>query len=114
MIKDASLTEGVAQCTTEVNSRSKMADRTDYLQAFFVIADICFYPKNKHDLLMIDIVAFSVLSFQPVEDDMPTDVVTVHTSGQGKPAIFSAPAGNQLSGLRTNLFLVKMHLKVQN
>ncbi len=79
LIKDASSTEAVVQCTTEVNSSSKVA-------VFVLLQIFIFIQKTSMDqLLMIDIVAFS---FQPVEYDTPTDVVTGRTSGRGKTALF--------------------------
>ncbi len=48
-----------------------MADRTDYLQAF-VLLFVFIQKTSKDQLLSIDIVAFSILSFQPVEYDTPT------------------------------------------
>ena len=42
VIKDASSTEGVAQCTTEINCCSKMSDRIDYLQALEKQTIFCF------------------------------------------------------------------------
>lgn len=50
-------------------------------------------------------------SFRPAECNMPTDVVVVHT---WKPAIFLAPAGNQLLWFQTNLLWAKMLWMVQN
>ncbi len=57
-------------------------DRTDYLQAFVLLLQIfVLIQKTSMDqLLIIAVVAFSVLPFQPVEYDMPTDVITVCTS----------------------------------
>lgn len=63
MIKDASLTEGVAQCTTDLNSSSKIADHTDYLQAFvlFLKMFVFIQKTNMDQLLMIIILIMIVL-----------------------------------------------------
>ncbi len=43
-----------------------------------------------NQLLIIDTVAFFVLSFQPVEYDTPTDAITVCTSGQWNLLFFNS------------------------
>lgn len=72
-----------------------------------------FLPKNNNgptkDNFSLDFstVVFSILSFQPVQHDMPTDVVTVRTSGQGKPAIFHFQLRVNFSGFEPVQFWSK-------
>lgn len=70
--------------------RSKIPD----FKTFALLLQVfVFTKKTMMDLRRtISHLTFSLLSFpssfQPVQYDTPTDVVTVRTSGQGKPAIF--------------------------
>ncbi len=58
-------------------------------------------------LLMTDVVAFSILSFQPVEYDTVTVVVTVRTSGQHKSAVFWFQLGTNFLGSKPTYFWSK-------
>lgn len=85
-----------------LNSSNKMVNCIDYLQAFLLLLLIFIFIQKTHieQLLMIRtrtrlLHAGQILSFLPLESD--TDV-TVHTSGQGKLAIFLVLAGNYFLG----------------
>ena len=74
VMKDASSTEGVAQCTPEVNSRSKMADRVDQLRAFVLLLQSFVFIQWKWYAHWC------------------------HHGSQGKPAIFWFQLGTNFSG----------------
>ncbi len=81
----------VGRCIEKWNHwKEKIKFLIDYPHAFVLLLWIFVLSKkiSMDQQLMIAIVAFSILSFQPVEYDTPTDVFTVRTSGQGKHVIF--------------------------
>lgn len=83
-------------CKRELNSIGKMTDHIDYLQTFVLLLQfMLILSKNKPTItettacrFFHDIVAFSILSFQPLEYDTPTDDIMVGTSGKQQPANF--------------------------
>ncbi len=97
MLMNASSTQGTTQCTMEVKHCNKMAHCTYYLQSLFLnwknkklwihikIMCVCIYISIDQLLLIRRLgrllharqMVFSILAFQPVEYDLPTNVVTV-------------------------------------